>query len=367
VVRLGGCILLELAVGATLLAGVGVGVYVGGRRLADVSEAHASQPGSDGGPVATRSALGLVPLASAEAPSWSATRSLYFEGIKDESLLAPLRTAKLVRAKFNRGGTSISLRLDFEGGYRAAFKPEQEINIQTVPRKEIAAYRVSRLLGITAVAPAIGRSFTAQELLEVLDTGAGLDLLPRFMAEVSADAEGRINGELQWWIPTIVDVKIDGETLDTEKSIKTWRQWLQVGTEIPEEQQALLTQMADMIVFDYLINNVDRWSGSNTKGSPDGKLYFMDNAYSFGNVRDGHDRNYLFLNRTQKVSRRLIEAVRSLDEATLRRAVLNDSAPYDRLLGEKEIRGVMHRRQKLLEYVDELVALFGEEQVLVFP
>ena len=70
-----------------------------------------------------------------------------FLGMKDELLLDRMRTAEIVKAKLNKGGSSISFRLDFADGSRAAFKPEQ-INPQTVPRKEIAAYRINRMLGL---------------------------------------------------------------------------------------------------------------------------------------------------------------------------------------------------------------------------
>jgi len=66
--------------------------------------------------------------------------------MQDELLIDRMRTAEVVQAKLNKGGSSISFRLDFADGSRAAFKPEQ-INPQTVPRKEVAAYRISRFLG----------------------------------------------------------------------------------------------------------------------------------------------------------------------------------------------------------------------------
>src|SRR5262245_23312788 len=76
------------------------------------------------------------------APGAVTSPSSHFIGIKDEVLIEPLRRAAVKRVKFNRGGSSISLRIDFEGGFRAAFKPDQT-NEQTVPRKEIAAYRIN--------------------------------------------------------------------------------------------------------------------------------------------------------------------------------------------------------------------------------
>src|SRR5215467_12639717 len=115
---------------------------------------------------------GVAHLASsAYAAAALAESASYFLGIKDEILLEPLLTHEVTRVKFNRGGSSISLRLDFEGGGRAAFKPEQT-NSQTVPRKEIAAYRMSRLLGLDAVSPAVGRRFVWKDVLDKVDAGS---------------------------------------------------------------------------------------------------------------------------------------------------------------------------------------------------
>ena len=49
--------------------------------------------------------------------------------------------------KLNIGGSSLSIRLDFASGARAAFKPHQ-IWPQSKPRREIAAYRIDRYLHI---------------------------------------------------------------------------------------------------------------------------------------------------------------------------------------------------------------------------
>src|SRR5690606_22736581 len=55
-------------------------------------------------------------------------------GAPDAELLAPIGAAKVTRVKLNLGGTSLSLRLDFANGARAAFKPEQE-HYQSDPRR----------------------------------------------------------------------------------------------------------------------------------------------------------------------------------------------------------------------------------------
>src|SRR6185503_940660 len=90
-----------------------------------------------------------------------------FLGMSDELLLDRLRTQPVTRLKLNHGGSSLSFRVDFADGSRAAWKPAQT-NTQTIPRKEVAAYRINRLLGLNAVPPAVQRSITRDELFGLL-------------------------------------------------------------------------------------------------------------------------------------------------------------------------------------------------------
>ena len=90
-----------------------------------------------------------------------------FLGMSDELLLDRVRTQPIARFKLNHGGSSLSFRVEFADGSRAAWKPMQT-NMQSVPRKEVAAYRLNRLLGLHAVPPAAPRAVTREELLEHL-------------------------------------------------------------------------------------------------------------------------------------------------------------------------------------------------------
>jgi Golgi casein kinase, C-terminal, Fam20 len=355
-VRLGGCILLELALGATLAAGVGVVAFHAKQAAASfLGQAHA-------GRLEIRPQLGR--LRAAEVPDLLPPNG-YFLGVKDEILLTPL-AGDIARAKFNRGGSSISLRLDFLGGGRAAFKPDQTMNGQ-FPRMEVAAYRLDRLIGLNAVSPAIPVQFRLDEVLGHLDDSSR-DIVPRILAEVPTDEAGVIVGELQWWIPVIKDAEIDGVLLDGPEGMRLWKRYLKVGEPEPYEARHLLPQISNMIVFDYLINNRDRWSGANCKASPDRRtLYFMDHTLAFGSEIEPEDRVRAMLVQVQKFSRSLVRRLRRLDPRALRAAMTTHTAPYTRILTDVEIDGVLHRRQALLAYVDGLVAEHGPDAVLVYP
>jgi hypothetical protein len=147
-----------------------------------------------------------------------------------------------------------------------------------------------------------------------------------------------------------------------------WKKYLTVGQPIPHEARVLLPQISDMVVFDFLINNVDRFSGANIKASPDGNhLYFMDNALSFIPQPEGNVVTRSMLSRVQKFSASLYTALVALDEPTLRAAMARDTGPWPTLLEEDELAALMIRRDKLVRYIDGLVAEHGSDAVLVFP
>jgi hypothetical protein len=282
-----------------------------------------------------------------------------FLGMKDELLLDRMKRGEILQAKMNKGGSSISFRLDFADGSRAAFKPEQT-NPQTVPRKEIAAYRLNRLLGLNRVPPATSRTLHQSELLGKLPPEA-LFLTNRIMAETLFDDEGFTRGELSYWVPVILD-----SHLDTPENIAIWQKWMAVdgGEPIPEEKVDLMAQLSALLLFDLLTNNSDRFSGGNLMASKDGRvLYFMDNTFGFQVEPEGHMRCRAALLRCQKFGRKIVDALRRLDAASLRQAL--DVEPG--ILTEAEQRAVLARRDVALRYIDGLVAQHGAEKVLVFP
>ncbi len=280
-----------------------------------------------------------------------------FLGMRDELLIDRMHVAEVVRAKLNKGGSSISFRIDFADGSRAAFKPEQ-INPQTVPRKEVAAYRINRALGLHAVPPATMRTLHHDDLVGKLPPEAHF-LSARIEAETLFDDEGFTRGELSYWIPTIID-----SHLDADESVVTWTKWMTVGEALPPDKANLMQQLSSLLVFDMLTNNSDRFSGGNLMTSPDWQtLYWMDNTFGFQVEPEGHIRCRAYLSHCQKFSRRLIAALRSFDLAALRRAL----AAEPDILSAAEMGAVIGRRDAILRYVDGLSAQLGSDQVLVFP
>jgi hypothetical protein len=281
--------------------------------------------------------------------------------MSDELLLERVRTQPIVRFKLNHGGSSLSFRVEFADGSRAAWKPNQT-NMQTIPRKEIAAYRLNRLLGLNAVPPAAPRVVSRDELFSHLHPDS-LEALPRIKAETLFGPNGKTIGTASYWIPVIKD-----SGFDTPEGRELGRTWLSQGQAVPQDKVSMAAQLSDLVVFDFLTANPDRYSGGNMKMSPDGnQLYYMDNTMSFFIDPNGNQRNRDALFRTQRFSRQLYQSLDKVTAPTLEKALSEEvGAPYE-ILTTAEIAAVVARRDIVREYVDDLMSEFGEKRVLVFP
>jgi hypothetical protein len=371
-VRLLRYLALEVVVGVSLIGGGSAACWYGVHTLLETGTAQAAvtqlrdiaDPRVPEPRLPTEAALD--PLAPPPKPPRIASKTAIFFGYSDQVLTDPLRGTKLTRVKFNRGGSSVSLRVDFATGGRASFKPDQT-NLQSVPRKEVAAYRIDRMLGLSHVQPVIAGALPRQEVVAAMDPGARA-LLPRFNAEVLVTEDGMVKGSLAWWIPEIVDCKIQGFRVDSTDGIVLWKRYLTIGEPIPPAAAQIVPQISSMVVFDFLINNFDRWSGANVKCSPDmADVYYMDNALSFGLDGRGQLKARIYLERSQKFSRSLYEALRRLDPVEVTDAMNTDTGPWESLLTEEEISAMMKRRDYLVSYIDGLITMYGEDAVLVFP
>jgi hypothetical protein len=288
-----------------------------------------------------------------------------FLGMSDDLLLDRVRRQPFARVKVNKGGSSLSFRVEFADGSRGAFKPAQT-NLQTIPRKEVAAYRLNRLLGLNAVPPAAPRMVSRDELLAHLQPDAQA-ALPRIRAEMLFNPLGKTAGVMMYWVPEIRD-----SGFDTPGGLQLRAQWLSQGNAIPVEKQDLAMQLSNLVVFDFLTSNPDRYSGGNMKMSPDGShLYFMDNTMAFFLDPTGNEKTRPVLLQTQRFSRHLYRALDRLSVGTLQQLLGQEKAGpgqeiYD-ILTPSEIRAVVARRDVVKKHVEELVASYGESAVLAFP
>ena len=212
------------------------------------------------------------------------------------------------RLTLERGG--VEARAVFHDINRSEHRPKRLPNKKTVMylrdsyKSQIAAYRVGRLLGMKNVPPTVVR------------------------------VSGAATGSAQLWIE-------DAMTEDIR---------LEQGVELRDYN--LRTQnLADMRVFDNLINNIDRNQGNMLVDSY-GNLWLIDHTRSFG-----QDNALPTSEMITRCSNRMLEAVRSLDERTLR----EDLAPY---LTRVEIKALWQRRDRVLDRIEEIIGDKGKAQVL---
>jgi hypothetical protein len=139
------------------------------------------------------------------------------------------------------------------------------------------------------------------------------------------------------------------------------------GTELPlaparPDDPERAAELSDLLVFDYLTQNTDRWGGGNanvlTRG-PGGRIVFLDNAAGFPDTPN--DTNGLMEARLRVLQRfrgRTITALRALDVAQFARRM--EAEPLAPILSARQLAQLETRRRILLERVAALEARFGD-------
>jgi hypothetical protein len=166
----------------------------------------------------------------------------------------------------------------------------------------VAAFELSRMLGMSNVPPAVVRKI------------------------------GRDKGSVQLWI--------ENSKTETERRQEKI---------VPPGDWRLTAK--DMLVFDNLAHNIDRNQG-NILYDADWNLWFIDHTRCFSRIKQLPSPG-----RVRRCSRRLWQALQDLDEEEVRRRL----KPY---LGIYEIKGLLARRELLIDLIEERIATTGEGFVI---
>ncbi len=325
----------------------------------------------------------MLGLGLACASAHASVSSPAFLGHPDAKRIESLRTQPIADVKKGRGGRSLAFKITLADGTEGYFKPKQTFSAAHW-YSEVAAYYLDRELELGRVPPTTGRTFRWEELRKA----AGSDSR---VSELRISEDGTLDGAFIWWIP---------EALKRVRMGRTWERWIRVQRALPitpyqrpvdyrndlrrrpgvreatDPSRPLATEpdtesrpaeLSDLIVFDYLTQNVDRWGGDFTNvrsRGAGGPLVYLDNGAGFwlGDQRLGLMEARL--KALQRFRRSTIDAVRALDLDRFRKGLESD--PLAPVLTEKQLKGVAERQRAVLEHVDSMVARFGEANVLAW-
>jgi hypothetical protein len=239
------------------------------------------------------------------------------------------------RAAKSIGHTSVVFKIEQTDGKKIVWKPDSRIGKGRF-RAEIAAYRLAMLLGIDNVPPAVPLDIPKDELARAIAGDEKAKEL--FEKQVIADG-GVVHGAFTEWID-------DYEVLPLESDAH-WRKWLELDAEIPADKMRLAREASTLVLFDYLTANWDRWSGANiaTSKALGGRMLYVDNDAAFfeNPPAEGLARNERYLDGVQRLSRSLVERLRSVTDEEIAKAI--------DILPKKAIDGVLARRNEALAKV----------------
>ncbi|MEM9067622.1 MAG: hypothetical protein AAGE52_03925 [Myxococcota bacterium] len=301
-------------------------------------------------------------------------RSLFL-GEDDSRMRESLATEDLLDIERGRGGRSLAFKITLANGTRGYFKPEQTFSAARW-YSEVAAYYLDRELGLGRAPPTVGRRLFWPPLRRAARDDARVDEVIVSDRAVRGAFIGWIDGGLptlnlpQHWER---EVRLNGrmaispyqrpadyrgllnETLDASET--------ELG-QLPPIEDALpaerIAELSDLIVFDYLISNVDRWGGGftnvRTRGR-NGPLIFLDNGAGFW---IGHRLGLMDarLESLQRFRRSTVDALERFDAQRFRQRLSED--PLDPILTERQLDGLEIRRQAVLTHVRAMRARYGD-------
>jgi hypothetical protein len=274
-------------------------------------------------------------------------------------ILEAMATRRPVGAR-GTSGQSLSMRLDLEGPIDVAFKP----NTHSGQRwsGEVAAYRLGLLLGLHTVPPAATRRFRYPVLESLLTDD------PETLAEVHENAivssDNTVVGAVMYWVPAIYPAEVD-----RLEELERWTAWLRQGASIPPEQLSLAQQLSDLIVFDAVTGNWDRWSGDNLLFGPDHQtLLAMDNNGAFNAELSPRlqERLEAPLLQIERFSAALYWRLRGLTAESIRAELARDPEGGG-VLNQAQIDAVLVRRDRVVARIEALEREHGHDAVLCFP
>ncbi|MDJ0762378.1 MAG: hypothetical protein QNJ97_05260 [Myxococcota bacterium] len=277
----------------------------------------------------------------------------------DASQLDRLRAEAVTSARLISGRT-LSLKVWLQSGNSAVFKPIRRTDQRA--GREVAAFRISRLLGIDGVPVSTMRKVPLHRLVALIEKRNPAEA-KQLLKTADVDDRGNVSGAIIQWIEGL-----DPNGLKAVGGVAGIEKWLAPPRPMADEP-SLAKSAAAMVVFDYLIGNWDRFSGGNLFLSQTGGLVLLDHNGSFAPWSNRQQqRMRKRLSQTMRFSAALVECLRGLREEDVAVALAQEPhhlvAP---LISAAEMALLFERRDRLLAHIDNLIERHGISSVLAFP
>ena len=323
--------------------------------------------------------VGEVSVRPASAPTRVSVEADSFFGERpDGPVLRALRDGKIKSVEKGKGGRSLGFKVMLDTGEKAYFKGEQTFSAANW-FGEVASFHLDRMLGIGRVPAIVSRVFP----WDTFAAAAGKDFR---RAEIIIRG-GMLQGALVSWVTGPL-TKLP-HTPGWERWVRVqhwpsamvtpfqrplvWKQQMDRGGVSNEERarrrslrpepdrEDRAAELSDVIVFDYLTRNQDRWGGENANvliRGPRGPLVFLDNGASFepGEARPGLMEARIHA--VQRFRRRTIAAVRAFDMKRYKARLATELVQP--VLNDAQLAGLEERMNHLLEWVAHNEMVHGE-------
>lgn len=274
-----------------------------------------------------------------------------YRGRSEDEWIRRMSEQPVVRVIERFHSTLYVWHLDLGDGVEVSFQPEQT-RLETFWRREVASWHLARLLGIMHRAPP-----TVSRRIPVAALGRSAR-----NTNLVVDRNGMVVGSASVWVPTLVHVN-----MHLAPARRVWSRWVNPAYPLPEDprERERARQVAEVLVFDYLAANYDRWNCCNIAADENGDLVFRDN--DAGWVPD-------VINTlgspgiVRRIPRSLYEGIQRATPEALRASIAQDpEGAGGRLIPEASYTGYERRRQALLASLRRQIERYGEEAVFPWP
>ncbi len=293
------------------------------------------------------------------------------------------------------GGSTLSFKVK-KGGTTIAMTKPNTTQQQTFTRGEVAAFRLCNIMRCGFKVPHNReirfplRDFLAAYGVTSLQNRTGYSRRFSEFILSTDDHTSYVDGTLKEWVPGFTTYPLehtDGwiallngyirpeklATMSLEDALRPMRgkerAYIRAMLDRGEETDALdfARQLSNLHVFDYLLNNWDRYSGIywgvNCQWNH-GTFVSIDNGAVL-QIRDWGKATWDRLQIIRLFSKSTVEAIRLMDHDLMREFMFPDFENHPD--EDKRFENFWSRRERFLTWIDSLIERYGEDHVLGLP